>query len=269
MPELPEAETLIQSMKAVEIENQTIKETQIYYDKVLTSSEFNISSLKELKILNIFRKGKQIVFSLSDNFYLIAHLKMTGHFFLAVNKYQRASLKLENGLLLSFCDIRKFGRLCLTKNLERQFANLGQDPFDLDFDMQNFYYKISRSSKKIKPLLLDQSIVSGIGNIYADEALWEAKLNPERTGRSLTKKQALSLFNAVKKVLIQGIKNKGTSLGKTSSNFSDINNNFGKNQNFLKAYSRSGLPCSRCGFLIIRKKINGRSSSFCPNCQKF
>ena len=274
MPELPEIETLVSSMKHAKIEGSHITNIEIFNKKMIGSpfpSSFE-KLILNTRIDSIERKGKYIVFNLSNSYFLLVHLKMTGHFFLFDlpkndEKHEHMKIYLDQQKVLSFFDTRKFGKIYLLKDPSFHFSRLGPDPLDPDFDYRMLISKIEKSSKKIKALLLDQSFLSGLGNIYVDEALWKSMINPKKCGKSLSKEEIKKLFEAIIKVLKQGIKNKGTSLGKNSFNFSDVFKNFGNNQNHLNAYMQLKKPCSRCHTLITREKIAQRSSYFCPKCQ--
>ena len=170
--------------------------------------------------------------------------------------------------ILSFFDTRKFGRLYLVKDINKLLYTLGPDPLNNDFDYKTVIPKMNKSSKNIKALLLDQSFISGIGNIYADEALWEAKINPKKIAKTMSTREIINIFKAITIVLEKGIKNKGTSLGKNSFNFSDIYHRFGSNQNHLNAYDQKDKQCKRCKTLIVKEKVAQRNSYFCPLCQK-
>lgn len=274
MPELPEVETLVSSMKKANIEGSCITDIEISNEKLI--GQTSISSFKKTilysKIVTIERIGKQIVFSLSNSYFLVAHLKMTGHFFLsnlpkAKEKHEHMRIFLDQDKVLSFFDTRKFGRVLLLKDLSSLINKLGPDPTKSNFDYSPLLPKLKKSSRKIKTLLLDQSFLSGLGNIYVDEALWEAGINPKRPAKKLSTDEIKRLFCSIVSVLKKGIKNKGTSLGKNSFNFSDLSQNFGKNQNYLNAYMQYKKPCKRCNCPLTKEKVAQRSSFFCPKCQ--
>ena len=275
MPELPEVETLVSSMKIAKIEGTRITDIEIFYEKLIATP--SPDSLKKLivnkAIVSIERKGKYLVFSLSNGYFLLAHLKMTGHFFLSSaslkkEKHEHIKIYLSDGKALSFFDTRKFGKIYLVKDPSVYLNKIGPDPLAPAFNYKILIAKIAKSSKKIKFLLLDQTFISGLGNIYADEALWLAGINPKKPAKNLSEKEIKTLFQAIVTVLTEGIKNKGTSLGKNSFNFSDVFKNFGTNQNYLNAYMQLKKNCKKCGNPIIREKIAQRSCYFCPQCQR-
>lgn len=274
MPELPEVETVVASMKEAKIEGSCITDIEIFHEKLIgpTSPSSFKRSIQNSKIVSIDRIGKYIVFILSNSHFLVAHLKMTGHFFIfnlpkAKEKHEHLKIYLDQNKVLSFFDTRKFGRIILLKDLSTLVNKLGPDPTKSNFDYKQLIPKLKKSSRTIKALLLDQSFLSGLGNIYVDEALWEAKISPKHLANKLSPKMIEPLFNAIVKVLKRGIKNKGTSLGKNSFNFSDLHQAFGKNQNHLNAYMQFKKPCKRCKKPIIKEKVAQRSSYFCPKCQ--
>lgn len=267
MPELPEVETIISSLKNAGIVGKKIKKIELFFKKI---AKTDLQKILNKKILDIFRKGKQIVFALSDRYFLIVHLKMTGHFFLyqktePKQKHEHLRLYLDD-TVLAYWDSRRFGKISLTQDIDGFFKNLAPDPFSISFD--KFYNQFKIKDRIIKVMLLDQKEISGLGNIYVDEALWKARIHPRQKSKTLSKEKFLSLFEAIKEVLTQGIKNRGTSIGKNISNFSDIYQKFGTNQNHLNVYKKVNSPCSRCNTLIKREKIVQRSSFFCPKCQK-
>jgi formamidopyrimidine-DNA glycosylase len=274
MPELPEVETLLHSLKRGEIEGSYITYVKVFNTQILTSPSPTFEkTLIDKKIERIGRRAKYLIFSLSDGYFLVIHLKMTGHLSLSdkiqkAQKHEHLQFGLNTQKILSFFDQRKFGRIYLLNDLKSFFSHLGPEPLDPAFDYKILLPKIKKSKRMIKALLLDQSFIAGLGNIYTDEALWEAKIHPQKLSSSLSLQEIKILFKAIKKSLQQGINNRGTSLGKNRSNFSDIYEQFGKNQEFLNAYGRFNKPCKRCKTLIKREKIAQRSSYFCPSCQR-
>ncbi len=269
MPELPEVETLVSNLKELNLINKSFKEIIIKTPKLIATPFFS-SLLKDKKISDIFRRGKYLIFSLQKDLYLLIHLRMSGHLSVSneekLKKHEHVLFKLSDNRALVYEDIRKFGRLYLTDDLKKILNKLGPEPLDKNFSFSDFFNRLKK--RKLKALLLDQSFIAGIGNIYADEALWEAKLHPEKDAKSLNIHEAKALYDAIRSVLKKGIENKGTSLGKSRQNFSNVYKQFGKNQDHLKAYHRDGLPCKRCKKNMVSKKIAQRSSCFCPFCQK-
>lgn len=252
MPELPEVETTIQSLKNEQVINQTIVGDE----------------LKNRTILDIKRRGKYIIFSLNGGQFLLIHLGMSGHLILTPHfvKHERMRIVLQNGIEIAFQDPRKFGKIILTGEPEKILASLGIEPLEMNFQT---FDKLVKGSVPIKSFLLNQKKVAGIGNIYADEALFEARIHPLRRVNSLLLAEKEALFKAIQIVLLRGIENRGTSLGKSEQNFSGLHSDFGNNRSFLKIYGRKGQKCFHCSGRVEKIVIGQRGSSFCPNCQPF
>jgi len=175
---------------------------------------------------------------------------------------------LNDGRELRFNDARKFGRWYLFKNAEMKLKTLGREPLEREFTEAFLAKGLTRRRRQLKPLLLDQSFVAGLGNIYVDEALFEAKLHPERISDTLRRSDARALHKAIVKVLTLGIKNLGTSLGTADTNFYSIGKRRGQNQDSLRVFRRTGEACPRCGSSIQRIIVAQRSSHVCLKCQK-
>jgi formamidopyrimidine-DNA glycosylase len=271
MPELPEVETLVSDLQSSRILNQTIKEVKIFYPKIVVTPSF-AQKICNKKICSITRRGKYILIHLNSGDTIVVHLKMTGHFLHSLDdkkeKHIHLAFTLKNGEHLFFHDTRKFGRIYLVNDLDSFFQKLGPEPMSKGFLENDLYQKIRLKKRKIKTLLMDQSFIAGIGNIYSDEILWTAKINPERISNTLLRVEVKRLFKAIKSVLEKGIKNRGTTLGSDASHFSSLYGQRGLNQNSLEAYGRKDLPCRRCGSIIKRIKLNQRGTHFCPKCQK-
>ena len=196
---------------------------------------------------------------------------MTGQFLIkpageSAARHERVIFSFKN-LKVAFHDTRRFATFDLTAQPETLFSKLGPEPLDPAFTPEMFLHSLSQRNKAIKAVLLDQGIIAGVGNIYADEALWEAKIHPERRSCDLNKKEIIRLFDAVRKVLAKGIENGGTSLGGGAPNFHHLNGQSGGNQNTLQAYGKEGEPCVRCGQAIERIVVQQRGTHFCPICQ--
>lgn len=268
MPELPEVQTVVQALNVSGIIGHTIKDVKIFYPK-LVSKDF-VKKVKNKRITAITRRGKYIILHLNSSA-IVVHLKMSGHFLHSpkdiIEKHIHLYFLLDNKERLFFHDVRKFGRFYLVDNLETFFQNIGPEPLSKAFTEKQFLERVDNRKKIIKALLLDQSFVAGIGNIYSDEILWLAKIHPKRRANSLNKAELKRLFLAIKAVLRKGIKNQGTTLGSSSSNFFSIDRRIGGNQNFLKIYGRKNLPCMRCKTKIEKIRVNQRGTYFCPKCQ--
>jgi formamidopyrimidine-DNA glycosylase len=269
MPELPEVETIVRQLKSLKIEGRTILDVKVMWDPMvnpLNKNEF-IKQLISKKIKTIQRVGKWIHFKLSCELHLLIHLRMAGSFSQITGKYDRISLHFNDNLSLFYHDTRKFGRWLLVKNPESIFNNLGPDIFSNEFNCKYFEKQIKKRKWKIKQVLLDQSILAGIGNIYADEALWESQIHPERFCNTLLLSEIKCLYISIKNVLTRGIENQGTSLGKGKTNYRDLNGKSGQNKEKVNAYGRGGFPCLRCQTELKKIKLAQRGTTFCPKCQ--
>jgi len=292
MPELPEVETIVSQL------NKTVK-NQIISD-VWTDSPKNLkgkysfrqfrSLIKGKKIKKIQRKGKNIFFYLDDDWVLWIHLKLTGHLLLGEYFYSKGRwqaktarplsdfnngfihwvFKLKKDKSLALSDMRKFAKIALLKKeelkKEKDIKELGQDPLKPSFKEEAFEKIIRKAKGEIKKFLMDQRYLSGIGNIYANEILWSAKVNPFKKIAALSKKEISQIFISLKEILNKAIKNQGTSAADES--YKNIYGESGSYNKFLRVYQREGQPCFNCGTKIKRIKSNGRSTFYCPKCQK-
>lgn len=269
MPELPEVETIVQELNQSLLIGKMILHGEIFWDRTIAihSSEQFLKTIQQQKILKIYRLGKYIVFQLSDG-YLLVHLRMTGKFlFNQPTHHERVRLYLDDGTILYYADQRKFGRFYLVKTLD-QVKNIGIDPLSPSFTVESLKSILTSHSRQLKPFLLDQKYIAGLGNIYVDEALWEAKLNPQRLSDTLSDAAIQALHKAIRKVLEKGIKNAGTSLGELRSNYFSVSGRRGGNQYKLNVFRRDGELCPRCGTLIIKLRVAQRGTHICPFCQQ-
>ncbi|MBO8158885.1 bifunctional DNA-formamidopyrimidine glycosylase/DNA-(apurinic or apyrimidinic site) lyase [Thermosyntropha sp.] len=268
MPELPELETIKNSLKSL-ITGAEIKHIEIKREDVVRLNHYNPEEALERKIVEVGRRGKFLILKLEDNYNIILHLGMSGRFFIVEEgvgldePHIHGTFYLDNGKKLIFKDPRRFGGIWFAKDLDNFFVRMGKEPLTEEFTPE-YLKKIFKNRKTaVKNLLLDQSLIAGIGNIYADEALFAAGIRPDRKAYSFKDRELEVLCEAVKEVLKRGIEERGTT-------FRDYRDGYGREgnfQNFLNVYGREGMPCRRCGTGIVRKKIGGRSSFFCPNCQ--
>lgn len=268
MPELPEVETIVQELNQHRLVGLRIEKSEIFWDRTVaipTVDQF-LERIKNQQILRIVRQGKYIVFYLSEGF-LLVHLRMTGKFlFSEPIHHERLRLCLNDGRTLYYADQRKFGRFSLVDNLDR-LNQIGVDPFSEAYTLEFFSCLLDGYSRQIKPFLLDQQYISGLGNIYVDEALWEAKIHPQRITNTLSDKEKRDLFSAIPKVLQKGINNLGTSLGSHRANYFSVSGRRGGNQYQLNVFRREGESCSRCGQKITKIKVAQRGTHLCLNCQ--
>lgn len=263
MPELPEVQAVVDSLN--QLINQQITSVEVRANVVIPQETEFANHLVGQNINDISRRGKYIIIRLDDG-YLVVHLRMTGKLYLAdqnvTKKHTHVVIKTKDHFLI-FEDTRRFGRLELTSNLSKIEKRLGPEPFDERLD-SNAMHQLINKNKNIKAILLDQSIIAGIGNIYADEILFKAKINPEKLGKFLTTTDAAKILQSTREILALAIENKGT----TIINFSYAGNQKGEFVNKLKVYKRAKQDCFECPEVIITKKIAGRTTHFCVSCQQ-
>ncbi|MCX5698393.1 MAG: DNA-formamidopyrimidine glycosylase [Candidatus Omnitrophica bacterium] len=265
MPELPEVETIKTDLQKI-ILGKKIIQVNIYNPKVIREPLPAIfkKSLEGLSIKRILRRGKLLILELSNGKFLTMHLKMTGQLVTpGGGKSSRVAFVLDGGRILDFNDQRLFGELRLVSDWKKlEFVQrLGPEPFDLT--SVDFKDMLLKRKTEIKPLLLDQSFISGIGNIYAAEILFRAKINPQRLARSLVKKEQLLLYQEIQKVLKSAIKYGGSSV----DDYVRVSGKNGDYARFHRVYGREGKPCFVCASPIKRIAQGGRGTYFCPRCQ--
>ncbi len=274
MPELPEVETIVREMREAGLEGLTIKKALILWPKSIStpSPEEFCLRIENQKIDKINRRGKYLVFSLSQDT-LLVHLRMTGKFLIETAKspefssHERVRLLLSDGRVLRYEDQRKFGKWYLLDHPEDKLKQLGLEPLSNEFTLAAFQKVIKGHNQFIKPFLLNQAYVVGLGNIYVDEALWQAKIHPLRKLSTLTKKEIIHLHESIIQVLQSGVDNIGTSLGAKRANYFSVSGRRGNNQNKLNVFRRDGEPCPRCQTLLIKTVVAQRGTHLCPNCQ--
>lgn len=274
MPELPEVETILQTLRE-KLAGLSFTAVRILQPGVIhtpAADQFE-KMISGAKILKLSRRGKYLLFHLSKGLTLVIHLRMTGRLLYhaagePAPEYTHVIFYLDNGDEMRFADMRRFGRLWLvpeSKLVELAgFKSLGIEPLDQMFTSDFLIKEMRRRHTRIKPLLLDQSFIAGLGNIYADEALYRAGINPEQSCNTLAPRDITRLFHAIRTVLQDGIKYKGT----TVRDYVDADGREGSYQDLLKVYKKAGQPCPRCGKPIEKKKIGGRGSYYCPRCQR-
>lgn len=270
MPELPEVETVVQGLLRANLIGLQVSCVEISWPKLV--EEGDAALLLGTTLERIYRRGKYIILEFSKKCFLLIHLRMTGKIHLVkpsdpLQAHEKGRIHFAD-LVLCYTDVRTFGRWYQMHDVQAFLAHLGPDPFDETFNGQLFVKALLASNRGLKALLLDQSFIAGVGNIYADEALFLARLHPLRKANSLTKKEASALFQAIRHVLEQGIVHGGSSLGQGKGNFKGLYGSFGKNQERFKVYQRQGLPCPNCANPIEKITVNQRSTHFCPSCQK-
>ena len=273
MPELPEVQTIVDDLNAADLVGASIKRVKVNWPKTianLTPKQFTRRiSGKEIEAIR--RRAKYIVFDLIPDGHLIIHLRMTGRFDLTRpqaghNKHEHVLLGV-NHRELRYIDPRKFGRFYLVDDPDEVLGALGPEPLARTFTARVLIERLNKRNLQLKPLLLDQTFIAGLGNIYVDEALWDAGLHPEKSAQTVTTKQAQRLHRAIRKVLRRGLQNLGTTLGTGETTFYSIARNKGRNRDALKVFRRTGEPCPRCKHTIKRLIVGQRSTHICPECQ--
>ncbi len=269
MPELPEVETIACSLRGdgdrPSLLGRQIAGGVLLWPPVLETSDPEAFSNRVAgqHILEIGRRGKFLKMKLSQD-WLLFHLRMSGDLVIEgvtdpIAPHHRALLNFNDGLRLAFNDPRKFGRIWLTDQPENILKNLGPEPLDPALGAPELFAALHARRRQIKPLLLDQSFLAGLGNIYTDEVLHLAKIHPLALSNSLTFEQAMRLLESIRQVLQEGIARHGSSI--------DWVYRGGDFQNHFRVYQRDGLPCPVCGALIERIVVGQRGTHFCPICQ--
>jgi formamidopyrimidine-DNA glycosylase len=275
MPELPEVQTIVNDLKTAGLEDTTITGAKVFWSRTIAepSAKVFCNRIRGKSVSAIRRRGKFIVFDFKTGDNLLIHLRMSGRlqlvsYDLPHQKHEHVILSLADGRQLRFHDTRKFGRLYLTSHAEKILDRLGPEPLATGYTRKIFARSLSPRKRMLKPLLLDQTFIAGLGNIYVDEALWESKIHPRRIAASLTESEIRALHRAIPRVLKRGLKNLGTSLGTAKTNFYSIAKHQGRNRDELKVFRRTDLPCPRCQAKIRRIMVSQRSTHICPKCQK-
>lgn len=276
MPELPEVETISRALReggyrgsaeyqAGPLLGRTVIQAHVLWDRTITEPSPTVfrDRIKGQRFEAIGRRGKYLVFQLSEDTLLI-HLRMSGDLIVEPTKepyalHHRVVLDLDQDERLAFNDTRKFGRIWLLSDPETVLSVLGPEPLSSEFTPKLFFQQLQRHRRKLKPLLLDQSFLAGLGNIYTDEALFKAGLHPQTISNVLTFDQAERLWGAIRAVLQKGIQRHGASI--------DWVYRGGDFQNEFQVYRRTGQACNACGTPIARITVGQRGTHYCPRCQ--
>lgn len=271
MPELPEVEHVVRGIRP-DVCGHTIQSTEVRWAREIAthSPELFNAQIRGQLISDVTRRGKYIIFHLTHDFMLI-HLKMTGRLYVSpsqdfsgdADRWIRVSFQLENQHELRFADTRKFGRVYLTPLLETVLGKLGPEPLEDRFTSADFASRLETRRGRIKPLLLDQTVLAGVGNIYADEALWVARIDPRREASTLKQDELSKLYHAVRQVLQQGIDNGGS----TIDTYRKPDGSKGENQERFNVYDRTDQPCPECLTPITKIWLAQRGTHYCPQCQ--
>ncbi|GKQ42501.1 formamidopyrimidine-DNA glycosylase [Companilactobacillus sp. RD055328] len=273
MPEMPEVETVRRGLIDL-VKNKTISSIEMRYPAIINGDKKEFSDiLVGAKIIDIRRRAKFLIFDFDNNYSMLSHLRMEGKYQVRDNvedfdKHVHIIFKFSDGDMLGYRDVRKFGRMQLFKTDEifnsKSLTKLGPEPLSTEFTFDNIYPRIIKRKKSIKAVLLDQNVISGLGNIYVDEVLWMSKIHPETIANKLTKADIQNIIKASNEEIKKAIEAGGT----TIRSYVDSKGNSGTFQFGLNAYDQEGNPCKRCGTTIEKIKVSGRGTHFCPNCQK-
>lgn len=273
MPELPEVETVKNSILA-QVKNKTIKKVEVNHPDVVKNANPQqfIEYLQGEILENMERRGKYMIFRLSHGKSMVMHLRMTGQCVYFPDKLPRVNhchvvLTLDEGGLY-YRDVRRFGGFWIGEDvtaLGSGLEKLGPEPLGDDFNPEYLKSIVKKKHSPIKSILLDQGVVAGIGNIYADEIVFAAGVNPLKPGSELSDEETAAIVAATKEILTFSIANRGT----TFSDYRDGYGDKGGFQNYLKIFQRSNKPCVKCGTIIQKTKCAGRTTSYCPNCQPY
>lgn len=266
MPELPEVETIKRQLEKAVL-HKKIHRVLVNNPKVIKEpkKEAFCKGIKNTTIKNVLRKGKLLILELSSGKSLTIHLKLTGQLiYPGEPRLSRVSFKLSDGKFLDFRDQRLLGELRLLDDWRglKFIKGLGPEPFALK--TEEFVHMLSERKSRIKPLLMDQSFISGVGNLYAAEALFKARIHPVRPANSLSAQEKNLLFKEIKAVLKAAMKAKGSSVDQ----YLQLYGNSGEYAKYHKVYDRKGKPCFVCKGPVKRIALGGRGTYFCPRCQK-
>ncbi len=272
MPELPEVETIRNKFRqgtddTPSLIGKRVTGTELLWERTLDTpspEEFSARILGQ-EFTDVGRRGKYLLFHLQQDT-LVIHLRMSGDLLFEaaddpIAPHHRLLLYLDDEYRLAFNDMRKFGRVWLVKDPQSLLAHLGPEPLDENLTPEDFHQRLGKYRRQLKPLLLDQSFLAGVGNIYADEALHQAKLHPQTRSHTLSLADITRLLYALQSVLKEAIRRQGSSI--------DWVYRDGDFQNHFQVYQRTGKPCYDCGTSIERITVGQRGTHFCPECQPY
>ncbi len=269
VPELPEVETIARGLSSA-ITGKTIDSAAVFRPVVYPESERFAREIAGERIAAVGRRGKFVVFSLGSGRRLVVHLRMTGRLIVQraeatspPEPYSNVVLRFKDRSRLCFADVRRFGRMRLVEPEEEWASDIGLEPLSSDFSFESFSNLLSGRTTPIKVLLLDQRRIAGLGNIYACEALWDARIRPSRPAGTLSKAARQRLHTSIQTVLRRAIEMRGTSI----DDYVDADGLRGGFQNVLSVYGREGRTCTRCESLIKRTVLGQRGTWWCRTCQ--
>lgn len=270
MPELPEVETIVRALRPALLGRTILGLHSDWPAQLAEPNQDEFDRRIHLRTVeSLERRGKYLVFRLDADETLIIHLKMSGHLSvedarIPPDKHVHTRFSLNGDEELRFRDVRKFGRVYLVSNPDNVLGDLGPEPLSVAFSNQWLVEHLLSRKRILKPLLLDQTFIAGIGNIYADEALFQAKLNPERRSNSLSNSEIQGLHQSIQKVLRLGIKEEGASI---DAIYRKPDGSMGGMQDSFAVYGRTGMGCPRCSGTIKKITLGGRGTHFCDQCQ--
>jgi formamidopyrimidine-DNA glycosylase len=270
MPELPEVEYVARQLRAALV-GRTIVAAEVRWPRAISAPEAEAfpAAVRGRRVTAVRRRAKHLLITLDSDETLVIHRRMSGNLTLvpagAEPLYTRVRLTLDDGRDLIFSDPRKFGRIALLapSALEAALDALGPEPLEDDFTPDVLAERLAGRERGLKALLLDQAVIAGLGNIYADEALYRARLHPLRAGASLTPAEVATLRWGIRDALRTGLEHGGTTFGRHRDAYDEA----GTNLDHLDVYRRTGQPCRRCGTPIARIVVAQRGTHFCPRCQ--
>jgi formamidopyrimidine-DNA glycosylase len=270
VPELPEVETIVRELRP-HLAGETILDAHVDWARSIAHPVEDIphfcAGLIDRRIVRLWRRGKHVVLDLDDGRHLLIHLRMSGRLLLSPQgrpEHLRLVLHLSRGGRLYFYNMRKFGRLWLVDDPDQVIGDLGPEPLSEAFTPALFLSMIRKHRGMLKPLLLNQQFLAGLGNIYVDESLFRAGLHPQRTADTLTQAEVYALHGAIQDVLRQALAHHGTTF---DGIFVRPQGEEGRQQEGLLVYGQQDQACARCGATIERIVVGGRGTHFCPHCQ--
>jgi len=270
MPELPEVETVVRGLQS--LVGRRVERVEVRWRRTVAapSPQAFARRLAGRRIEEVRRRGKWVVIGLDRGWFLLVHLRMSGWLQVkaegaAEDPYARVVLCLDDGRRLVFSDPRKLGRMVLTDDPMEVLGGLGPEPLDEGFTVERLAQRLAGRQARLKPLLLDQRFLAGLGNIYANEALWRAGLHPLRSAGSLSPEEVARLHRAIRLVLQEAIARRGTTL--EDGRYVGVDGRPGGFASRLRVHGRASEPCPRCGTPVVRIVVCGRGTYFCPTCQ--
>jgi formamidopyrimidine-DNA glycosylase len=274
VPELPEVET-VRAQLAPVLAGRTLQSVEILDERLTRPFDPRqvAAQLERQRVASVDRRGKYVVVRFESRVVLLVHLRMTGSFLVAphgelpADPYRRAVVNLDDGSDVAYRDVRRFGTWLLLEEYELAdylAARLGEEPLGTRFTTRQLAHRLAGRRARLKSALLDQRAVAGLGNIYADEALWYAGIHPLRAAGGLDVEDVAAVRRGIRRALRIGIRRQGATL----SDYRTPNGGRGAMQDEFKVYGRAGEPCPRCGALIEKIRVAGRGTSYCPGCQR-